>query len=132
MSGCEIRTMLAQLLKLTVNHQSKCMLVTTEHSPAACQNTFSYAEVSSNKFMSSLPFCRHSRQAETKMKQQTPKNLKKTLTKTFKLLHKVPGEDASYLNFSNKITSWHTTRTWKTHMLQCIPSVGNYFQVDNI
>jgi len=105
--------MLAQLLKLAVSHQSKCMLrvVTTESALFLCQKTFSYAEVSSNKFLSSLPFCRHSRQAETKMKQQAPKNLKKALTKFFKLLHKMSGEYSSYLNFSNKITSWHTTKT---------------------
>ena len=36
-----------------------------------------------------------------------------TLTKTFKLLHKVPGEDGSYLKFSNKITSGHIARTWR-------------------
>lgn len=109
--GCEIRITFAQLLKLTVNHQSKCMLVTTESSPFACQKTFSYTEVSCDKFLSSLPFCRHSRQAETKKKRQTPKNVKKALTKTFKFLHKVPGEDGSYLKFSNKITSFHSTKT---------------------
>lgn len=112
MSGCEIAIMLAQLLKLTVNHQNKCMLVTTEPSPVACQK-FSCAEVSSSEFLSSLPFRRYSHQVATKMKHHTPKNLKKTLTKTFKLLLKVSGEDGSYLNFSNKITSGHTARTWR-------------------
>jgi len=78
------------------------MLVTTEPSPVARQKKFSCAEVSNNEFLSSLPFRRHSHQVATKMKHQTPKNLKKTLTKTFKLLYKVSGEDGIYLNFSNK------------------------------
>jgi len=131
MRGCEIRVMRTQLLKLTVNHQSKCMLVTSEPSPVASQKTLSYAEVSSNKFLSSLPFRRHSCQAEAKMKHQAPNNLKKTLTKSFKLLHEVPGEDGSYLNFSSEITSGHNATTLRL-MQRCVPTEGNYFEVDNI
>lgn len=109
------------------------MLVTTEPSPVASQKTLSYAEVSSNTFLSSVPFRRHSRQAEAKMKHQAPNNLKETLTKTFKLLHEVPGEDGSYLNFSSKIrvTSGHNATTLRLTQ-RCVPSEGNYFEVDNI